>query len=160
MEDNRDSNYDQEDRNYTDAPSTTDFEKSKLNDDPNQAYVQNAEQFEEFSSDHPNRPDYTEGSKSNGADEQNWSPQDNSERGIDDGLNTPNTLYNPDEDFESDNDRARNPDIEAGFEEDLEDDDDDEVDDERDFDEFEEDEDDDEDNEKSNVDDDWINREI
>lgn len=35
MEDNKNRNYDQEDRDYKDAPATTDFEKSILNNDPN-----------------------------------------------------------------------------------------------------------------------------
>lgn len=169
MEDNRNRNYDQQDRDYTDAPSTTDFEKSKLNNDPNQAYQENAGQFEEFSNDDPNRSSNNgRVSNSRNIDEENWNPGNNSERDIDDGLNSIRTG-----DFQNDNNGVRDTDLESDFDDDLEDD---EVDDERDFDEFDDEFDDDDDddfleedqddeaeesaNEKSNVDDDWLNREI
>lgn len=38
MENNKNRNYAQDDHNYTDAPSTTDFEKSTLNNDTNQNF--------------------------------------------------------------------------------------------------------------------------
>ena len=90
MEDNKNPNYDQEDRDYKDAPMTTDFEKSKLNNDPNQAYQKNAEQFEEFSNDQPNRP-ANNGTVENSGNIQDdtWNNEGNSDRNIGENSNDP-----------------------------------------------------------------------
>ena len=54
MKNNKNRNYDQDDRDYKDAPLTADFEKSKLNNDLNHTYQENAEQFEEFNNNQSN----------------------------------------------------------------------------------------------------------
>jgi hypothetical protein len=136
MEDNKNRNHDQEDRDYKDAPTTTDFEKSRLNNDPN---LGNTE-------------------------EEKWE-EDDLNRSIDDSLNISNPIDNPDDDFEGNSiidDIDYNPDLEEESDIDIDDED---LNDESDFnepdieDEDEEDEEEDEiNNENSDLDDDFTNR--
>ena len=165
MEDNKNLNYDQEDRNYTDAPATTDFEKSKLNNDPNQGYQNNPEQFEEFSGDHPNRyTDNDTNADSGNIEKQNWEEND-FDSSIDNSSDIEHPIYNPDDDFEDDKKNEDDEDQDSDFEDesDIEDEDlNDESDfNESDIDDEDDEEDDDEDeinNENSDLDDDWLNR--
>ena len=151
MEDNKNRNYDQENRDYNDAPATTDFEKSKLNNDPNQAYQKNPEQFEEFSDDYPNRNINNNTNTNSGSiDEDKWKENDLN-RNIDDRSN----ISNPDDDFEGESlvdDRDLDSDLdEEDEEDDFDESDIDDEDDEKDYD-------DEINNENSDLDDDWGNR--
>lgn len=132
MEDNKNRNHDQEDRDYKDAPTTTDFEKSRLNNDPN----------------------------SGNTEEEKWE-EDDLNRSIDDSLNISNPIDNPDDDFEGNSiidDIDYKPDLEE--ESDIDDEDlNDESDfNEPDIEDEEEDEDDEINNENSDLDDDFTNR--
>jgi hypothetical protein len=126
MEDNKNRNYDQEDRDYKDAPMTTDFEKSKLNNDPNQAHQENPEQFEEFSSDQPNIPT-NNGTVANSGNIQDdtWNNEVDPDRDIDGNSNDPYPVSEPDD--ESDDDESDIEDEDLNEESDFEDDDLDDV---------------------------------
>lgn len=126
MEDNKNRNYDQEDRDYKDAPMTTDFEKSKLNNDPNQAHQENPEQFEEFSSDQPNIPT-NNGTVANSGNIQDdtWNNKVDSDRDNDENYNDAYPVSEPDD--ESDDDESDIEDEELNEESDFEDDDLDDV---------------------------------
>jgi hypothetical protein len=126
MEDNKNRNYDQEDRDYKDAPMTTDFEKSELNNDPNQAHQENPEQFEEFSSDQPNIPT-NNGTVANSGNIQDdtWNNEADPDRDIDGNSNDPYPVSEPDD--ESDDDESDIEDEDLNEESDFEDDDLDDV---------------------------------
>lgn len=161
MEDNNNRNYNQEDRNYTDVPRTT---------DPNQEYRKNPDQFEEFSDDHPNRYfDDEIGKHPDGMEDVDWENDDLNP--TIDSLETPDPIYNPDDDFTHGGIRE-----DRDIEDEEEDTDDEDLDEESDFDstfnesdvdiedEYDEDVDEDDDdeinNENSNLDDDWLNRKV
>ena len=136
MEDNKNRNYDQEDRDYKDAPATTDFEKSILNDDPNSGIIE----------------------------KENWK-EDDLNPSIDDSSTISNPIDNPDDDFEGDSiiyDTERKPSLED--ESDIDDEDlnyeSDFNEPDIDIDEDEEDEEDNDEinNENSDLDDDWARR--
>lgn len=158
MEDNKNRNYDQEDRDYKDAPATTDFEKSKLNDDPNQTYQKNPEQFEEFDGDQPNHDTNNGIIKNSGNTEnQNWKNED-IDRNINGNSNSPHPISDPDDDFEDDiiqDDGNEESDLD--YESDVDDED---LNDENDFDESDADNDGDDEinNENSDFGDEWANR--
>ena len=78
MENKTDRNYNQDESNYKDAPTTTDFEKSKLENDPEQNHSTD-EQFEEFSNDQPNRFDNDQNINSPESDDENWKANQNQE---------------------------------------------------------------------------------
>ena len=126
MEDNKNRNYDQDDRDYKDAPMTTDFEKSELNNDPNQAHQENPEQFEEFSSDQPNIPT-NNGTVANSGNIQDdtWNNEVNPDRDMDGNSNDPYPVSEPDD--ESDDDESDIEDEDLNEESDFEDDDLDDV---------------------------------
>jgi hypothetical protein len=128
MEDNKNRNYDQEDRDYKDAPMTTDFEKSKLNNDPNQAHQENPEQFEEFSSDQPNHP-ANNGTVANSGNIQDdaWNNEVNSDRDIDGNSNDPYPISEPDDESDIENeDLNEESDFDESDFDDVDDEDDDE----------------------------------
>ena len=83
MENNKNRNYAQEDRNYTDAQNTADFEKSKLNDDPNQ---------ERDIDSYLNSDNDEDGDWRTGENEKNNADQNNPNRS--------QPAYDPDENFE------------------------------------------------------------
>jgi hypothetical protein len=118
MEDNKNRNYDQEDRDYKDTPMTTDFEKSELNNDPNQAHQENPEQFEEFSSDQPNIPT-NNGTVANSGNIQDdtWNNEVDSDLDIDGNYNDPYPVSEPDDESNG------NPKPETDDESDIEDED-------------------------------------
>jgi hypothetical protein len=105
MEDNKNPSYDQEDRDYKDAPMTTDFEKSQLNNDPNHAYQENAEQFEEFSKDQPNGGSTNNGTISNSGniEKEKWKNEGNLDSNMDGNSDTPYPISDPDDDFKEEN---------------------------------------------------------
>lgn len=157
MEDNKNHNYDQEDRDYKDAPATTDFEKSKLNNDPNQVYQKNLEQYD---GDHPNR--YTNSgtnTNSGNLEEKKWEEDANLDSNVDDSSNSPHPIYNSDDDFESD-ESENNGDLESDLDDknDFGDEDDESDFNESDIDDDDEDYDNEINNENSDLDDDWANR--
>jgi hypothetical protein len=137
MEDNKNRSDNQQDREYKDAPMTTDFEKSKLNNDPNQAYQENAEQFEEFSKDQPNGGSTNNGTISNSGniEKEKWKNEGNLDSNMDGNSDTPYPISDPDDDFKEENigyDRnsKMESDVESDFDEsDFDDADDDDVDD-------------------------------
>ncbi len=124
MEDNKNRNYDQDDRDYKDAPMTTDFEKSELNNDPNQAHQENPEQFEEFSSDQPNIPT-NNGTVANSGYvlDDTWNNEVDPDRDIDGNSNDPYPVSEPDDESDTD-DESDIEEEDLNEESDFEDDDD------------------------------------
>jgi hypothetical protein len=119
MEDNTNRNYDQEDRDYKDAPMTTDFEKSELNNDPNQAHQENPEQFEEFSKDQPNIPT-NNGTVANSGNIQDdtWNNEVDPDRDIDGNSNDPYPISEPDDESDIEDEDLNE---ESDFEDDIDD---------------------------------------
>lgn len=165
MENNNNRNYNQDDRNYTNERGTTDF-------DPNQEY-RNPEQYEEFNDDQNPNSNYDSSIHPDGIEDVNWENENDQNPNTSE---TPDPVYDPEDDFEKggiteedlededlddedeidvdDEDLNEESDFDSTFNEpdvDIEDDDDeDDLDD----------EDDEIDSENLNQDDDWLNRKV